>query len=360
MKKILIITDIDFWRRGAGHRMRILKLVEFLANRTYLTIIYIGTAGNKKEESGRDDPDYTLVFLGENELLDLNQYGQRLSEYLTHHSFDFCIIEYIHNAFLLEYLPDGIQTILDTHDIISDRNESFREFGHEEVSFDLSKDLEFGLFDVFDYVMLISEPDLTKLKSILPEEKLILCPHPSYLCRHEIRREVKNIGFIGSEYLPNKDAVQYFINECWCAIFEKHPVNFTIYGNVNRALDGPITHDNILQAGYIDDIGEIYHQIDIVINPVRFGAGLKIKTVEALANGLPLVTSPHGARGLEKTIGHSFWVADQPADFIRIILGLIECYELRKETAKRAYAFMEENFSPEKCFEPLMRVIDEN
>jgi ribosome biogenesis protein Tsr3 len=35
-----------------------------------------------------------------------------------------------------------------------------------------------------------------------------------------------------------------------------------------------------------------------VINPVRFGAGLKIKTVEALANGLPLVTSEEGARGL--------------------------------------------------------------
>ncbi|MBS1599976.1 MAG: glycosyltransferase family 4 protein [Bacteroidetes bacterium] len=358
MKKILVITDVDFWRKGAGHRIRILKLVEFLAPRTDLTIAFIGIDEDRKENA-QYHSGYQFVFLGENKLLELDQYAERLSKYLDDRNFDFCIIEYIHNAYLLNALPEDLKTILDTHDLISERTESFKEYGHEKTLFELPAELEIELFGVFDYLMLICEPDYMKLKTTFPEEKLLLCPHPPTLYRHAIRTAVKNIGFVGSEYLPNKDAVHFFIKECWPAISKKYPVQFTIYGNVIRTLDDQMSCKNIHRAGYIEQMDELYNEIDIVINPVRFGAGLKIKSVEALANGLPLVTTTHGARGLESAPNHTFWIADEPKQFIETILALIEDYSLRQKTAQRAYDFIAENFSPEKCFQPLMNIINQ-
>jgi len=357
MKKVLMITDVDFWKPGAGHRMRISKVVEFLSVRTTVTIVYIGLAIPRQNDLPLE-PNYEFIFWGEEQPAAPNEYVQRLSDFIKNKHFDFCIIEYIHNAYLLAALPEEVKTILDAHDIISERAASFKEFGYENTLFELPTDLEIELFDVFDHLMLICEPDYQKLKDIFSEDKVLLCPHPSSLCRHEIRTSVKNIGFIGSEYLPNVDAVNFFIKKCWPAIARNHDVRFSVYGNVCSAIRQVDPEKNIHLAGYIANIVDVYNQLDIVVNPVRFGAGLKIKTIEALANGLPLVTSSHGARGLDTNGTHAFWIANSPEDFIFILNDMIEHPGIRKETASEAYSFAEENFSPEKCFQPLMKVIN--
>ncbi|NRB47195.1 MAG: glycosyltransferase family 4 protein [Saprospiraceae bacterium] len=58
--------------------------------------------------------------------------------------------------------------------------------------------------------------------------------------------------------------------------------------------------------GYVPNLQSIFNDIDIMINPVQMGAGLKIKSVEAMANGLPLVTTTHSATGLMKAKGKGF------------------------------------------------------
>ena len=57
--------------------------------------------------------------------------------------------------------------------------------------------------------------------------------------------------------------------------------------------------DGVLSIGPVETIDVFWPNIDIAINPIRFGSGLKIKNVEALAYGLPLLTTPIGAEGLE-------------------------------------------------------------
>ena len=106
--------------------------------------------------------------------------------------------------------------------------------------------------------------------------------------------------------------------------------------------------------GIVDDLDEIYRRIDIVINPVRVGSGLKIKNVEALANGLPLVTTSHGAEGMEDGAGTAFLVADTPQDFAEHINQLLASQETRQALGEQAYAYAEENFSEDGCFQELM------
>jgi hypothetical protein len=93
------------------------------------------------------------------------------------------------------------------------------------------------------------------------------------------------------------------------------------------------------------------------VRTVRFGAGLKIKNVEVLANALPLVTTAHGARGLADSIGHALIVADDPAVFSAALGQLIADADARARLAAQAYAYAPRAFFPEACFGPLLAVI---
>jgi len=66
-----------------------------------------------------------------------------------------------------------------------------------------------------------------------------------------------------------------------------------------------------------------------IINPIRFGAGLKIKNVEALAHGLPLVTTTHGSRGIEAGVNNAFLYGDEAGEFIQAMASNIESVKLR-------------------------------
>ncbi len=114
---------------------------------------------------------------------------------------------------------------------------------------------------------------------------------------------------------------------------------------------------NVVEHGFVDDLGAVYRDTDIAINPVRFGAGLKIKTVEALASGLPLVTTAEGARGLGQFAGEAFLVADEPAEFGSHLGALLASVEQRSALADAAWRVAREHFTPKACFDPLLQRI---
>ena len=73
----------------------------------------------------------------------------------------------------------------------------------------------------------------------------------------------------------------------------------------------------------MDDLGAVYDLADLVVNPVRAGTGLNIKSIEALGRGMPMVTTPSGARGLEAGAGTAFLVADAPADLADAVVRVL-------------------------------------
>ncbi|MFI5139539.1 MAG: glycosyltransferase family 4 protein, partial [Sphingobacteriales bacterium] len=219
--------------------------------------------------------------------------------------------------------------------------------------YEISKEDEIDIMNVYDHVMVLCGPDYEKINSMIDPGKILLCPHPVIPLQHLIRDEVKNIAFIASGYLPNRDAINWFITNCWPVISAKYNVQLSVYGTVCGGVDLS-GQKQIICKGFVADADQIYQEADIIINPVRFGAGLKIKNIEALAHGSPLVTTTHGARGIEAGIDKAFLVADNPEAFIQSIETLIENGSLRKKFNKNAGKFIEDNFSAEKCFKPLI------
>jgi glycosyltransferase involved in cell wall biosynthesis len=360
MKRVLLLTDIDFWRRGAGHRMRILELVKYIATYSQLSIIYIGAPHEINVEEFNREFNCNLIILTSNRINNARKYGKLLEHFLRFNHFDVCIVEYIHLSFYLHYFPYPIIKILDLHDIMTDRDESFRKFNYETATYGLTKGQEYQLYKMYDYIMVLCKPDFYNLLAILPAEKLLLCPHPVAVSPRRIRPKASCIGFVASEYLPNKDAIQHFCRECWPLVSPKYDVHLNIYGKVTSTLDEVTETSYIHLKGWLNSIEEIYDETDIIINPVRIGAGLKIKNIEALAYGLPLITTSHGARGLEKGRNEAFVTADNCEDFSNSLIQLIQNFELREKLGRKAHKFVLQEFSQGKCFKPLIRKINSN
>jgi glycosyltransferase involved in cell wall biosynthesis len=357
MQHTLLITDVDFWAGGAGHSMRILHLLQCLVQHVQVTIAYTG--------SPPENLDLILAQLlkGKYDILLLGIAADHID---TKHlytifrgrHFDSVIVEYIYNTFLLKFLEiDKTLVILDAHDIISDRTDEFRKFNYQGSQFELTREIEFQVFDIYDYILVLCGPDCELINRTLETPKAILCSHPVPVQPHPIREKVGNIAFAASEYPPNIDAIHFFMEECWPSLAGVPDIGLNIYGNICNKLDPPPINSRITLQGYIPDLAAVYNDADIIINPVRFGAGIKIKNIEALANGIPLVTTSHGSRGLEAARENALLVADEAPAFAAALLRLIQDAGLRSSLANNACVYVKEQFSIEKCYQPLLDLI---
>lgn len=360
MKKVLILSDINFWEDSSGHRTRLKSLISYLASKAIVTVINTGPAPSGTANLISQKYQVECIILEQCKVLSSTGYGRRLKKIIQTRKFDVVIIEYIHSSYFLNFLEGEPLLILDIHDIISERTEQFKYFGFAGESFELTKETEQEILKVYDYVMTLCIPDKHKLDIMLEAKKVLLCPYPVCTVDHPPRKTINNIIYVASSYLPNVDAINYFIRYCWPDIIAKYgQLLLIIYGTVSSKVD-KFGQTNIMLLGFEPDLNIIYQSADIVINPVRFGAGLKIKNLEALAHGIPLITTRHGSRGLDPLINKGFIVADTAYEFIAAISLLIKNELLREELITNGKRFITENFSPFSCYAPLIRVINEH
>ncbi len=371
MKNVVIITHIPFWRHHAGHAARVSALVRHLSGHTNLTVVFGGMKLGDDEELLRKYPARLKVaYLDKYRNLAPPAYAALLRKFLETTPTDVCIIEYLELSFLLEYIPRRIRVMLDTHDLLSERSKSFSAYFTQneqtlipktDVTF-ISEEAEFELFDRYDKIILINETDYQLAAKVIGREKLILASHPVRKVEQPIRPVASRIGYVASEYWPNVDAISVFLKEVWPVVFQRctaagHPIALHIHGNIASAV---VVEPNqgILVKGYTSDLDHIYGNADIIINPIRYGAGIKIKNLEAIGNGLPLVTTPHGARGLEAGMNRAFLVAEDSQQFSDLLMQLIGDYELRKLLSQEALQFTETHFTPDVCFRQLLLAIN--
>jgi glycosyltransferase involved in cell wall biosynthesis len=89
----------------------------------------------------------------------------------------------------------------------------------------------------------------------------------------------------------------------------------------------------------VPDVADAYAKSDLVVVPIRFGTGLKIKTIEAMGRGLPTVSTTVGAEGLEEAHESALMIADSPAQFTAAILRLLQDETERRRLSEESLAF---------------------
>jgi glycosyltransferase involved in cell wall biosynthesis len=359
MKSLLVATFVDFWSGGSGHRSRISALLDYLQRRVEITVFYAGCLSDRDRAFVRQRfpfltmegacPIGGLHGPGSSGALTYGEYVAAFGDFVRDKSFDFVLVEYIELSAVLEYLPASTVTLLDTHDLVAQRIGSFQKAGVPYDGIELSFEDELDLFHCYDHILFIQQNELESVAPWMDRDRLVLAPHPVMARRSPSRVRVRDIGFVASPYAPNVDALRWFLGRVWGSLSDRFDGNLHVYGNIRQAFSGcPVP--GVQWHGFVADLEEVYRDCDVIINPVQCGAGLKIKNVEALAHGLPLVTTSHGAAGMEDGAGNCFLVADGAEEFAAAIALLIGDDRFRRALAEKAFTYAREHFSAERCF----------
>ncbi len=154
----------------------------------------------------------------------------------------------------------------------------------------------------------------------------------------------------GFGHPPNEDAVCWFAAEVLPLIRATRPhAQLHIVGSnptqrVQRlASEGVLVMANVTDA----ELARCYRQARVAVVPLRYGAGVKLKVVEALAQGLPLVTAPTGAQGCED-VARVITVVSDPGEFAAAVTALLSDDPLWSATSARQIAYARERFSEDR------------
>ena len=353
----LLATDVDFWYANLGNRNRILALFNYLAAHFKTRVVYLGV------KKPTDEP--ALEKLGLTEAVDfLIPAGLELDQHRVRELFRrrlagnrprAIIFEYLWLYFLLPEVPARTLTLLDAHDLMFARAEAFKKFGREHY-LQIDQKTELAVYDRFDKVIMIQDQERDFAARRMGPDRVVLAPHPATLNRIRPRPQAERLGFLAGGGTMNRDGLAWFLDRVWPLLPDRLALD--VYGTICQALEPP-SIPGVRLAGPVDDPSQAYARMDIVVNPVLYGAGLKIKNVEALGHGLPLVTTSVGAAGLGPAAREAFIVADDPAAFAGAINRLAENQTYRLAMGEKAYRLAEERFSPPACFGELKAVIEQ-
>lgn len=126
-------------------------------------------------------------------------------------------------------------------------------------------------------------------------------------------------------FSANLEAVEYFLREVWPLLKgERADLKLEITGSyagvdVSRLRN----REDVVLTGQVEDIADIVARSSVCVVPLRRGGGTRLKILEAMALGTPVVTSTKGAEGLEVQHGVHLLIADRPDDFARAVLSVL-------------------------------------
>ena len=205
----------------------------------------------------------------------------------------------------------------------------------------------------FDRDYLLAQDDSLNL-SIVP-----MGVDLGYFQPNPITQPAPMLLFTGTmNYFPNADAAIYFCDEVFPRIRERHPeACFYVVGNQpSEPVKRLEAHEGVTVTGYVPDVRPYFEKASVFVAPLRAGSGIQTKNLEAMAMGVPVVTTSVGAMGLEADIGKELLVADTPADFAEQVIHLLDNIRLRKTLAQTARTRVENSYSWEAIGERLKHV----
>ncbi len=135
--------------------------------------------------------------------------------------------------------------------------------------------------------------------------------------------------FLGLLSLPhNDDGLRWFLRTVWPIVLTQLPdarvrVIGRDAGHEVLALAAELT-DSVSVDGYVADLGDALGQAAALLNPLRFGSGIKLKVIEALGRALPVVSTPVGAEGIISGPGSGVLVGREPAEIADLLCSLTD------------------------------------
>jgi polysaccharide biosynthesis protein PslH len=243
---------------------------------------------------------------------------------------------FLSKAFL-QFSAD-VRKVLDTIDVFTNRHRLYAQQGQPPVWFSTTRREERKALRRADVVIAIQEHERRFFQQLAPGKSVVTIGHLVELQPLPIRTEAPfTLLFLASANQANVHGFSWFLREVWPTVQQQQPeVRVLVAGSICAAI---ADHPAVMKIGTFEDAQTICAQADIVISPILFGTGLKIKNIEALGYAKPLVTTTSGAEGLEQGMSTAFFAAATAEEFARRIIELVLSVELRQTLSQHAYRF---------------------
>lgn len=220
------------------------------------------------------------------------------------------------------------------------------------VSWQKAHNYEKHLFRKFQTCTVVSRKELNFLENQVESTNSLVQVIPNGVdCNHNrlglAPMVPETLIFNGAlTYSANYDAMRYFLAESYPIIRQKAPnVSLTITGSArNVDLEGLRVDDSVHLSGYVDDIRPLVAGSTVCVTPLRQGGGTRLKILEAMALGTPVVSTTKGAEGLDVVGGKHLLLADDPVEFAESTLRLLHSPTLRQQLSADARRLVEQRY----------------
>lgn len=160
-------------------------------------------------------------------------------------------------------------------------------------------------------------------------------------------------------YDANYDAMRYFIGAIWPLIRQDRPeARLRITGHATAEQRASLAADGVELTGYVADVRSLIARTWAEVVPLRIGGGTRLKVLEALAIGTPVVSTAKGVEGLELQPARHALVADDPEAFARATTRLLADPALRQDLARSGQQLVRERYAWPSIGNDLHRLID--
>ena len=271
---------------------------------------------------------------------------------------DVVVADFLHAAVLLPRKVD-VASVLFTHNVEAEifaRHVAVASSGlHRAIWSDqLGKMKRFERANLrhFDSVVSVSERDRDQFRREYGVDSSTIPTGVDldFFAFHPVAEGPPLIVFTASmDSLANIDGVRWFMDAVWPLIVREKPdARMRVIGrNPDPGLVGEAKRRglNWTFTGYVDDVRPHLEGATAYVIPLRVGGGTRIKAYEAMAFGLPTVSTAIGIEGLGVEPGRHFLQADAETDFASAVLALVMDGALRRRLAGEARELVERNFS---------------
>jgi glycosyltransferase involved in cell wall biosynthesis len=369
--RTLLVTDIRFWEQRLGNHARIAALAQVARPEMDLDLFFLGSMSAAERNRAK------ALLGGRSRLFptgpmpptpnaklpaSMTPFEKRstiaaalplLTRHLAGNPPDAVLIEYIRLSYLRHAIQGPVLKVLDTHDIMSLRARNFAHFGHRHF-IEISVAEELRILSGFDHLLAIQAEEFRWIDDLLPGRAL-LAPHvvPRAPRAPGSAEGPVRIGFIGGDSPMNRDGLAWLLDQVWPAVA---PLGAELHvaGEVCTAMPGG--RSGVVLHGAVPRPEDFLASLDIGVNPVFYGGGLKIKTVEYLCHGLPAVLTAEALYGIAGGAGTAYALAGDRSGFVAALSALVLDPAARARMGDAAFAFGRQHFGPQ-ALAPAMRTL---
>ena len=333
--------------------LRMYTILELLAGQGhechYFINNYTGWSQNKVS------PADLIRYRHSLEALSIQLHTHNMDRTLLNYDFDVIYFKYFYPAektiTSIRLLQLNARIVIDSVDIVYARLlakatlENNSDFYVEAESI---KNRELATYTQADLIVTITPEDTDCLKQNLPDINTFIIPNIHEIHVADVEKTpFPSLVFIGVfSHEPNVDGVLYFYHEIWPQIIKSHPdTHWIIIGGNPPPQIQRLACSNIEVMGYVPETLPYLKKSWISIAPLRFGAGMKGKVGEAMAAGIPVITTDFGAQGLDVRNGEQLLIATTADEYAEQINDLIVDSDKRKYIGTQGQLFIESHYS---------------